>query len=485
MEVGKSREMLNSIHILTSRLLSSQVGIKVTGCHKVTASVMEQFFRNRLDSGNWIEDVRSCGRDILALGLGVAAVGLEEDPKSGLQKISVRHHEPWYTIFDLYQNHLERAGWVCFIHHLSPDEAIKLGFKLHDVEVNHFTVMNDGDGDSYGNSTRPVVRVFEYFDHQTRCLILGALDSGIIKRTDNLFGCLPFVVGTGHYSPVLAKPYGRVFSEGASSEFLNQIQVAWKRQLGSSKRMIEINADRLDKGDLNLWKEGKTEIVKVIDAIEGSAIEYHAAQPVDPNILAALQYARGQYRSASNLSDMDRGQMASRRVSATEVDTLQSITNANRTSEVESITSFIRRLAEKVFEIGKVWDSAPLVVDIMGSEVTINDPAEPNSRLSLVFDESEYRVLVDSDSLTANDDRTKKAMALAELRELEPFAQAGTIPIEKLARRKLEIMGEDPSEWNIGGPPKAQSPLPQQGGQPRVEDIARGQLRSNMNAEQR
>ena len=235
----------------------------------------------------------------------------------------------------------------------------------------------------------------------------------------------------------------------------------------------------LDENDVRRWSDGEKNVkIRQINSLTDNPIKRVPNQPLDANLLQYLQYQANSYSVESGLSELDRGVMQSRRTTATEVDYVQNISNANRGHEALQVTLFLRRLAELVFFIGRKFDRAPITIKLKGNSVKLNDPSVPDSWLDNIIGESEYRVLVDTEALTSTDSRYKKAMELASLRELAPLVGQTIDPIA-YTKKVLELVGDSNyDDWLIQ-PQQPQMPgqLPQQGGVPRVEDVARAGIR--------
>lgn len=484
LEIGRSRRMLNAVHIVTSRLLSSELAVDIEGVPEIVEEAMVALFKKRLEgeygNGGWIEDIRSAGSDGNALGTGVVQVGLETDERSGFQQVSCTYHRPWYVVLDSNESNLLKSKFVCFVHHVGVDDAEEL---FPGKAEQWARIVRD----SSSGSKRKVVRIYEYFDKAdkksaaTRALILGSLDSNVYKVEANVFECLPMALCLGWTSPVQGRPFGRVLKEIAIEQAIHSAERRWQDDIENGAGAVIVDVKSLDENDVRRWNDGEKNVkIRQTNSITENPIKRVPSQELDANLLQYLQYQANSYSVESGLSELDRGVMQSRRTTATEVDYVQNISNANRGHEALQVTLFLRRLAELVFHIGRKFDRAPISIKLKGNPVKLNDPSVPDSWLDNIIGDNDYRVLVDTEALTSTDSRYKKAMELASLRELAPLVGQTIDPVQ-YTKKVLELVGEgEYQDWLLNAQPMApQGQLPQQGGVPRVEDVARAGIRQD------
>ena len=478
LELGVQRKMLSTIHMMVSRLLSSQMGVKLRGLDPIRAEVLRQYVKTRIEGDGGMADIRAAGRDGVALGIGALFIGLEDDLE-GHQKVCFQHVRPWYVLIDGHTRNLRKAKWICAIHHLPVWEAEEMfGAKAREFA---FAVEDDSEA---RKKKREVVRVWEYWDlgfkggQPTRILFLGHPQSEHFKREANNFGCLPVAICQGWDGVVTSRPYGRVANSIATESMANEVLRSIRSTVSSGKGATVVHADALDMSDVTRWASGEENVfIRQTKQVKEPPMTRVPAAEIPPSNLQYLSMLDRQYADESIVTDLDKGVPMSRRTTATEVDYLVGVSNANKTYETQQIAEFMRELATKILMIGGKFDRSTFHVEQYRNEVAINT-SDPRSTLGAIINQEHYEVLVDTDSLTANDDRLKRALRLSELRELAPLVGQTISPqeytsliIEALDLDKSLIIQQQPAMPQMGGG------IPDPGGQPKPEDVARAAFR--------
>lgn len=486
-EIAQSRTLMRSIQIMVSKLLSNQLGMRVTKAPLILQEVMQQYFQTRMigdgtADGGWIEELRAAGSDGNALGVGVVQIGLEEDHKSGMQKTTVRRHSPWYVVFSPYVKNLSKTDWICFVHHLSPEDAEELFSEELARRFRKAAIRTQASGEQVD-----LVRVYEYFDlgvkggDPTRILILGDLAVKLgdprVKRSLNDFEVLPFAVCTGWESPILKRPFGRIINE-LPHEVARRKSERRIHQTLDQPPILVIDEKAINDEDLESYKKGIPMKYLRYKSESGNANTVVARIPgaeVSDNEWAHLQYTDQAQTKASGISEMERGVQSSKRQTRFETMALMNVGDINKSFEVFQQTIFVKRFLDKLFVIAKKFDKTPFSIMVQGQTVEFNQPGVQDSWLSEFLGE-DYEIKVDVESLTGPDDDLKMSRKLAKLQSLAPEVAAGLINAQKYARRKLEIMGEDDiQEWLQSGP--VPGSLPQQGGQRTFQEESLAQLK--------
>ncbi|MBS1826518.1 MAG: hypothetical protein JST93_14475 [Acidobacteria bacterium] len=499
LEIGRSRRMLSAVHIVTSRLLSNELAIDVREVPDGVDDALESYFRRRMEGGcgegGWVDDIKRAGIAGNALGMGVVQVGLVTDRKSGYQKVTVKSVKPWYCIFDAAQQDVLDSDFVCFVNHYSVERARKM-FPNADVEKFARSVK-----DSPSAFKRKIVRVLEYYDKgdedyaPTRVLMLGTLDSKIFEVEPNVFECLPVAVCLGWDSPASSRPHGRVMKEVATELAIHDLERRWDDEIRNGLGVDVVDVTSLDENGVRRWEEGSPNVkIRQTQRLTEDPIKRIPNRPLDTNVLERLRHLTQVYQVESGISELDRGLMSSKRITASEIDYMANVSQANKGHEAEQITLFLKRLAEVVLHIGTKFDRCPLTVKVRSSYAKVNDPGEPRSWLVNLVGDYEYRVYVDAQALTKTDLMYQQQMNLAQLRDALPLV-GRTIDELWFTMRWLELIGEeDPSaalKHNappvVGPDPGGTVPnpmeqaaaqqIPTPGGVQRIEDAARAGVR--------
>lgn len=482
-ELGRSRRMLSSIHMMTSRLLSSVPAIKVDGVLSIEAEVIEQFISQRMNGKygecSWIEDIQAAGCDGNALGIGVLQIGTELDDYDS-PKVQVSYVEPWNTLFDGNERNLVKSPWVCFVHHMSVEEA-----QSHFKEAREYAFQVGSESSLPVN----VVRIYEYYDQgiyaggkktkPTRALILGNLNSGVHKVEANPFACLPVAICTGYTNGAVNRPYGRITNEANIEAMIHLIERKFIDSLDRRNGVL-YDPQSIDEDDLLAWIEGETSLVAMKQGLDKPPMFPIPQEELSSTDFHLMDYYKGSHNEQSNISDLDRGVPMSKRMTALEIQQLMSQSNSNRSLEAKQQALFLRRLFEKVLVIAKQYDRSPLVIDFKGTDVTINDPANPSLSIDK-FLQNHFAVYVDAEALMSNDKTYKQAMDVAQLRELQPLV-GQTINQVEYTKELLRLLGREDSKLLVEQPPSLPEQVNlQQPGQQRPEDIVREQIRGNNN----
>ena len=233
---------------------------------------------------------------------------------------------------------------------------------------------------------------------------------------------------------------GRVDLMTATQEQKNQIYGYIRRALKSSPVDI-VDADGLDSQDMRQHLSGEGIMVKTTKPMQAGQTlwERKPGQEVPASVFSFLAQVERQLNEDGSVTENEQGNALSGSRTLGEVNLVNQQSQINRAWAARQTSLGFQRLVRVFEEVARRWDTEPTVVDVFGTRLPVNDPDKEESWTSQMYLEP-ADVLIDSQSLTPQDDAQKGAQKLAQLDQLTPFVGQG-VNREWFIRERLKAIG--------------------------------------------
>lgn len=453
--IGQSRRILNNSILTLSRVLSSEPMPEFPQVDRITSELRKGFFLRRWHGegygvdGHWAREVEGAFLDGDQLGTGVLQIGLRTNPKTGKQKVHLRHVPLTQTLWDRHERSIGRARWIAFVHYLAPEDAAA----MYGDEVLKFKQ------ELYESSTSErfeFVRITEYFDigwgngegKPTYAVFVGPWCEPAKVRQENTFGCLPVAYYEYICAPGMRRPIGKVVLQMGTAEAINEVERHLRKAVRDGIGFDIVDAQQLDGNDLKRLERGDLNVkVKIINPSTTGAPPYTRVPnlEVGQSILALLNLYERQYNSDSATTELDRGSYAGPVRSATEAAALDSKSQQQSVLTRRATLFLYQRVVEKTLAVAAVGDRDEVVVDVDGFNVVVNSTSDPRMRIDRILEEPSM-VLIDQQSVEQGDEDRERMRRFQELQMVAPLLQMGVIDPRWFAEQALKAIGEkDPT----------------------------------------
>lgn len=452
-EIGRSRRILNAAYLSLSKNLYSAPVPDFTQVDTLTAEVRKQIWLNRHREGEWQDEMSCAYFDFDQLGLGFCQAGLKINDRTGLPQTTLRHSPIFHTLWDRNERNPGRAGYVGFVHYVTPERAKRiLGAE---IAKQYTRQLKDT------NMTYPVniVRFIEYFDlgfdggTPTRALIPEGITNKPCKIEINQYGRLPMSYGLHILPPLMRRPIGRIPMQMATQEALNEIERHFRKILRRPTFDIA-DVSQLDENDLMRVRSGDTSApVKWTGSSEDKRepfIRVPSAE-VAASLLQWKSALEMQYNADAGTNDAQMGN------ADPDAETLGENMLIDQRSEergnlMENATiKFAHRTISLVMDVAKLGDRDPLMIDLFGQNVMLNNPMDIEMSNMGVWLEEPSDFTIDPKSLRKSDTDRDMVRELRRLEQIAPLVGTTVDPFW-FTKKKLEAIGiKDPSEAMMGG----------------------------------
>lgn len=450
-KVGQVRKTLRAAVVARARLMSSEPEPELGGLDEIESQIWKGFWSARWRGegdryGSYAPDAQDAWLDGWMHGIGCLQVGMATVDKAGesYQKVTVRHSSLTCTVWDPVVRDPRQSRFVAFAHVMAAEDARN---RFGEHVANHVQ--------KWANQWEYVL-LFEYFDvgiggeGPKHAWIAGDLGNSPFVVRPNPFGAtLPAVWMTNVLMPGMRRHIGQVALQRATETAINQvveyIRKVFKR--GPGQRFV--NTLAVPSEQVGLLRQGNPDQILEYSPVggEGTPMFEARASEVPVHALQLLEKMEQEFNEAAGQSELERGTLASGNRTAYEIETLQAAVAANNGGVTFFTTTFLRELIEKVYAIGRQYDTCPFDVMVMGEPVTFNDPEDKRSWMSLIL-QKPVKVTVGSEALTAADNDSKRLRRLALLEKAFPLVQAGVVDAHKYARYLLQTLGmADVETW--------------------------------------
>lgn len=481
LEIGTSRRILNTQLRAAGKAMYSDVAPSFPQVPKHIGEIRKQFWLARAGGegyGNaeWADEFWSCFMEGDGLGMGALEVGLETNPESKYQRVTLRHSPTILTIHDRTETKLSRVRGICFVKYIAPDIAADMA---SDWGIGRKDVKGFEESLHDGTRTKPLrfVRIFDYWDlgqglkgTPTHAVIPGDFGNKPWLIEENVFECLPWAWYTHAYIPGKRHPMGRIEQQMATQEAINDIERRIREEIRKGSGIDILDVSNLHPQDVAKMKKGEVlpHIRTKGPIVDGNQpIIRIQSQQLQRSIVEYFQILDRQYNDDGETTDWDGGNFDNTRRTAHEAELLDQHTQSGGNHSQKEAAKMYRRAVEKVMWIAQKFDRDPVDIDVFGYNIKLSDPQDPRSALP-AFLEEKSKVIVDADDLTYQDSRIKMAQRSQTLQGYVPLIQMGAMAPEWWATEMVKAGGDDPSEALIqqgqGGPQQQRQP-------PRITDL--------------
>lgn len=481
-DVGASRRILNTQFKAMAKTMYSDLSPEFPQVPKHIGEVRKQFWLARAGGdgyadGEWSDEFASAFMEGDGLGIGFLQVGLETNPETDYQRVTLRHSPTILTIYDRTQPKLSRAKGVCFVKYLAPDVAYGLyGKKNMEKYVKPLV-------DQMRSNPLRVVRVFDYYDigygvpgkpgycEPTHCVIPGDISNEPLYVEKNEFGCLPWAYYVHFYAPWMRHPIGRIELQVSTQEAINELERILREAAHKQLGVDLVDITQIHPDDIRRWRRGEVlTALRLKNAIkEGQQppIVRIPPQQLGGDIIRLFELYERQYNDDANTTEYDRGNLSAAKRTATEAELLATRTQDSGNWGTLQAQKMYERTVNTVFKIAAKFDHDPLTIDLWGTNVKLNDPDTPASAIAGYLSEHS-KVVINADDLSYQDTLHKRAQRMAELQSYVPLIQMGQMDPRVWAEEIVKNAGDDPAEMLVqqGQGGGQQGPPP-----PRVTDI--------------
>lgn len=473
LEIGRNRDILVAQSRVLSRMMATTPMPSFPKIQsEIVRDVLRGFWKARAESDygdatNWKAHIDSWFQDADALGYGAMAIGLE-DFDDELQRVTLRHIPACNVIWDPLQRNPLHASWVAWWYFLDPAQAeARYGWGEVKGAVENYTFEDDDARPDQIEAVRviefvcrPVMSGRRVVRKGQKAVILKDVDSTPITLKDNEFDCVPIEFMVNLLMPGMQYPIGRVDLQLAT----NEMQAEVDRYIRDHMRIPTLDLVDTTKAETSELKKfyrqnQHIEAVRTKADLGAQPVTRIPVPPMDASVMILGERLERRKNEERGLTELDMGNQASSDRTKYENQEMQQGSIQNNAWTRYQASLALARLVRKVFKVAHEFDTAPVTVDIGGHNVLINDPGNPDSYIQSFLDiEPIDEVLIDEDSLTVSDDRTRKAMRVAALKVLEPLVGQVYDPV-KYAEELLKATIDQPFEdWKYEPPVQETAP---------------------------
>lgn len=450
-EVGAEPWVLEVQLDLLSEVMRSSPEPEFTDVDEYTGQVRQSFWEKRnkgygRSKTDGLTQMEKAWLDGHGLGMGFVQWGLKTNPKTGGRYVAPCHIPILHMIWDGYTRSFCEARMACAMKYLP----------LHDAEsIFGAKTVRDHVSELRENSdcSRPVVRVFEYFDlgrgksDPTTAIILGDISNDPISIDENLFEILPFA----YYEHVLIPGYRRAAGSIdyliAGQEGLNQVERNMNAEIQRPGFDL-MSPDLLTPEDIERVEKGEPgAVVRTERPLEAGEAAYQRvpAGEVSQTTLAVYQMRKEAFMAKAGISNLDRGQDIEGADTLGEVQLADSRSSKKKSRTVFQTALFFQRNVEVFCQVARLGDTDPISLDVMGSSVLFNDPQNPQMAISeWLKDDSD--IVVSEEALTKGDAAQER---LEKIQRISIFDADPLVDPVWRTEEKLKAAGFDPKKAMI------------------------------------
>lgn len=454
-EVGNSRKILNTSRILLSEF-SGVIVPETKGVDDTTNQERQQAWIVRskgdgMGDGGWDVEQAQQYTDFRELGIGAVCHDELVDDQD-LEYATLRHFRATDVIYDPSVRNPLRAKWYCRRTPFTKYEAIDLfGEKM--VTVNELLPMGGG---SY---PLEIVWYYEFFSvpfagrRATYCSWVGFPEEGKVHRTPRSARTDQLNVSWGvNYLPAASRwPIGGVWLQCATQALMGNLEQKFKR---SSDRQSMTGIDLNYVKGKNLQQAQKNggwlEMELPQDGDIRKAVLEIAGGQIDQGDLALYDLAQRQYNEDSGTTEQMRGNLSEQDRTLGEQQLAQMGAEKGQSYEKVQALAMTARVVNKTFDRMKRFDRSPMLIDLDGYDLLLNDPEDPRLSLEEIF-RDKGEVQISPGSFSMSDDRVKRAQRAAELSDPNLVSLVGkTVSLEWYTEQVMKNKGEnDPNAYKM------------------------------------
>lgn len=418
-EIGNSRKILNTSRILLSEF-SGNIVPETKGVDDTTNQLRQQAWCVRakgdgMGDGGWDIEMAQQYTDFRELGTG-AVCHDELVDENQLEYVTLRHFRATDVIYDPSVRNPLRAKWYCRRTPFTKFEAIAL-FTEAKVKVNDLLPMG-------GAHPLEIVWYYEFFSvpfagrRETYCSFIGFPGEGTCDKTPRTARSKRLNVSWGvNYLPSASRwPIGGIWLQCATQALMGNLEQKFKkssdRQSMTAVDLAAVKGRNLVEAQKSGWLE--VDLSTFVDGDIRKAIAEISGGTIDTGDLNLYELAQRQYNEDSGTTDQMRGNLSEQDRTLGEQQLAQAGAEKGQSYEKVQALAMTSRVVQKVFDRMRDYDRSPVVVDLDGYDVTLNDPDDPRLSLENVF-RDKGEVSISPGSFSMADDRVKRAQRAAEL----------------------------------------------------------------------
>lgn len=460
--LGKSRRILQNQLVDLARVRYAEIEPSFSGVDPMVGEAMRGYWSARASgrtlspassaqSSGWTDEIDRAFLEGNALGVSFLQVGLLGTDQ-GTRRVHLRHVSPLQTVWDRHVSDPHAGRFVAFAHLLPVDLAAQ---RYGQAAMNHVRTLVGA-----GERAMKVVRVLEVFDKgiagkdSTYTVLLDDFNGPVLQQSANPFGLLPMAAYVHFSLPGLRSPLGRVALQAPTQEAINEIESVLDTAIKQHPFTV-IDTDLVDDSDLaRLNSNDRPAYVRMRRPdVSDRRLPYYSVPgaAVHPQLFERMQMLQEQLNAESGVSDMARGNLMPERRTATEIEMLAQQSGATGTWPLRQLTRWMRRTVETVMHLAKGFDDDPVRVNVGNVDMILNDPADPRTWLSNLFDD-QAEVQISEEAVLYADGIRKRSERLLQLDRLRPEVEAGLIAPERYLREKLRTLGFDPDDGWVSTP---------------------------------
>lgn len=462
LQVGQSRRILNASIRTLSREMSRNAVPRFTQVDEVRSEVRKQFWLANANGDRgvrtkWLKQMQYAFVEGDTLGVGCVKHGLRTHPQTGLQFVDMRHVPVLQCLWDPFEHDPRNSAWVAVVSYVPFDVAVaKIGKKKAEAHKRFWTVQE-------GMQQLEYVRFIEYWDQgyaghdPTYALVTGPLEADNTEASLNETGVIPVSFCVNYVAPGMRRPVGRVVMQMSMQELINDIEKAMRGTMKGGPPVDVLLADAFDEDDLSAFEAGDYgRLLKIKEGMvedAGKAFSRVPGKEVPQGWLQLFGIAQQQYNDDSNQTEQSRGNALGARTTAREVMSLNARAQENASLTRQQTLEFQQDVIRGSMAMAWFGDLHPVDLDVFGSNVTFNDPRDPQSRIANFLDEDPGAILIDLEDAAVQDDDAKRQAKKEDLMFLAPLVGV-TLDPQTYSDEVLEAAGEANLEkWRIKGDP--------------------------------
>lgn len=457
--IGQSRRILNAQFVDLARNMYSPGDPEFPDVDRLTAAIRKGFFRKRSEQGEWDTARAAAFLEGNGLGVGFLQAGVITNPKTGRQRVHLRHSPTCLTLWDPHQASAANATYVCFVQDLPLNQAIALygeGIEKHKTTTRTRT----------GHELR-TVRIFEYYDlghgrwEPTACIVPGRMTNDPIRRRASLWKeRLPFAFYEHLLPPMAARPIGRIPLMMPTQEAMNEIE-SYLRTCAKKRPLDVVDPKFVDPQDLARVENGSSNVLRALMPMQGGqrAIDRIPAESISQSAMQFYGQLQQQFNEDSGTTEYDRGGQPEGSRTAFEANSIQQGVARQGGWTDKQAAAFAVRTVEVAEAAAILADDDPVSINVLGHSIPFNDPREPASDIAGVL-AMPTRVLVDEESLRRRDAMQEGQVRVQQLQALGSLVGSVVDPAW-FATEMLRAIGESNPETALAKPtPPPPAPAP-------------------------
>jgi hypothetical protein len=447
--IGQSRRILNAALLSLSRVMTGEPEPEFPQVDSVTGELRKQVFLERYRQGAWWREYGDQFVDMDNFGEGFVEYGPMKNKRTGKDYTAGRNVPITQVIYDRHTRNFGQARWAACIHYTDPKEAIA----AYGDDAVRGSIREAFDPNM--RKAHKYVRITTYYSNgvgsssPTYMVFVGNWRNKPVVSIDNPYPRLP--VAYGEYMSVagMPRPFGKVLLQQSTQEAINELELSLRAVVKHGTGIDVFDLNQLHDDDVAALAAGKpmTRIrLKNADPSGRPPVLRIPSMEVANALLQLLAIYERQYSADSNTTEQDRSSAGPASRSATSDQLLDMRSQQGQSLTKRQTLLMYQRNVETATMVMGLADEDPLLVDVLGMNLPVNDPAHPNLSMQAVMEEPS-RVLIGQQAVEPQDVSLKQHQRLAALERLAKLVNLTVNPM-KYTEETLKAIGEkDLNEW--------------------------------------